>query len=307
MLYTISSHQLNSHSMSTILRQICLSLLFGIFARPAFAQQVTVVLSSDLPPYVEAFQAFQNAYGSPIHQIDLKNGPQDIPSGTQIIVALGGKAALQNYRSNATMIYALAPGLDLGNETNYQAVIKVAMVPSAQDLLARLKKIQPKLRKLGVFWSASAQKSYINTLEQAAQEWDVEIISEQALQTDDLPNGLRWMLRKGIDGIWLPPDPVLITPRSFSMFREFSRANDIPLYVPSNGLLDKGAVASISCRFDEVGRTAGDIARRLIEGAKITGVVYPSQIMLWVNQQAATKAGLTIDQIAIQEMGGEVK
>jgi ABC-type uncharacterized transport system substrate-binding protein len=124
---------------------------------------------------------------------------------------------------------------------------------------------------------------------------------------DDLPDGLRTVLRQGVDGVWLPPDPVLINARSFSIFREFSRSNDVPLYVPTSSLLNRGAVASVSCGFDEIGRTAGRLAHLALSGGISGGVVYPERVVFRVNGEAARDAGLELGRDSLEVDGGPAR
>ena len=58
------------------------------------AQTAAVVMSSDLPPYLEALAEFQSSFNRPIHRLDAGDA---IPDGVQVAVAIGGKAALQPY------------------------------------------------------------------------------------------------------------------------------------------------------------------------------------------------------------------
>ena len=136
-----------------------------------------------------------------------------------------------------------------------------------------------------------------------AEAQGVRVWSERVSGIEDLPDGLRTMLRQGVDAVWLPPDPVLINARSFSIFREFSRSNDVPLYVPASSLLDRGATASISCGIDEIGRMAAQLARAVQSGDVPSEVVYPERVLFRVNKDAAQNVGLEIDRDSLKVNG----
>lgn len=266
-----------------------------------------MVLSSELSPYVEAYEGFQQAWNRPVHRIDLGDKDRvDLPSETRIVVTFGGRAALLSYPSDVTVIYCLAPGVMLKSRTGKNQAVKIAMIPSATEMMKRIKVVQPTLRRLGVFWVSDAQESFLQLLHLAGQQWGVQVVSKRVGGLSDLPDGLREMLRNGIEALWLPPDPGLISARSFGVFREFSYANDVPLYVPSSGLLEKGAVASLSCDFENVGRAAGDVAQRVMFGDQMPVVVYPERITFWVNARAISETHLEIDLDALERNGGEV-
>src|SRR5580698_483184 len=67
--------------------------------------QVIAVLSSRSGPYQQALDGFQKAYGHMVPSYALSEGEPVIPSGTQVILAIGGKAALHPYSSKPLLIY----------------------------------------------------------------------------------------------------------------------------------------------------------------------------------------------------------
>jgi hypothetical protein len=283
-------------------------VLLGLLQSPSTAQELTAVLSSELSPYVEALEGLRTVWDRPIHQVHLEDGqvPQ-LPSETRIVVTFGGQAALASYPPNVVVIYCLSPGVTLEKRGHQNRAIKITMIPSANEVIKKMKVVQPNLRRLGVFWVSASQEPFLHLLETAARQWDIQVVTKRLGGVADLPNGLRSILRDGVDGLWLPPDPAIINPRSFGIFREFSYANDVPFYVPSSGLLEKGAIASISCGFDDVGRTAGEVALQVLLGDQLPIVVYPKRVTFCVNLKGALETDLAIDLEALARNGGEVK
>jgi len=131
-----------------------LSLPFSVWPQGA----VTVVLSSDLGPYGEAYAGFIEAFGQPDRQVNLKKDQFQLSVNTRLVVAFGGKAALQAYPDDVTLVYCLAPGVYLAPEKRRGRSVKVAMMPSALAMLTHLKRLQPDLRRLGVFWSSGGPR-----------------------------------------------------------------------------------------------------------------------------------------------------
>lgn len=283
-------------------------VLLGLLQSPSTAQELTAVLSSELSPYVEALEGLRTVWDRPIHQVHLVDGqvPQ-LPAETRIVVTFGGQAALASYPPNVVVIYCLSPGVTLEKRGHQNRAIKITMIPSANEVIKRMKVVQPNLSRLGVFWVSASQEPFLHLLEIAARQWDIQVVTKRLGGVADLPNGLRSILRDGVDGLWLPPDPAIINPRSFGIFREFSYANDVPFYVPSSGLLEKGAIASISCGFDDVGRTAGEVALQVLLGDQLPIVVYPKRVTFCVNLKGALETDLAIDLEALARNGGEVK
>ena len=266
----------------------------------SYAQNVTAVLSSGLAPYQEAYQGFRETFEGEVTLRDLDTGLQ-LGANTEWVVAFGGKAALLPYPSHVKVVYCLAPGIQLDREA-----FKVLMLPNAKEVVDRLKVVQPDLRRLTILWVSQVQAEYIRALAAASDVADVEVVSERIESVDDLPESLRKALREGSNGLWLPPDPALINERSFAVLKSFSWANDIPLYVPTTGLLREGAVASVSCDFQDIGRTIGTVMQQLQNQISQPAVIYPSRVVLQVNTEAAAQVGLEIDRNDLIQKGAVV-
>lgn len=280
----------------------CRILFFAVFTATgvSYAQNVTAVLSSDLAPYQEAYRGFRDIFDGEVALRDLDNGLL-LDANTEWVVAFGGKAALLSYPSHVKVVYCLAPGIQLDRES-----FKVLMLPSAKEVIERLKIVQPALRRLTILWVSQVQADYIRALASAGDVADVEVVSERIESIDDLPGSLRKALREGANGLWLPPDPALINERSFAVLKSFSWANDIPLYVPTTGLLREGAVASVSCDFQDIGRTVGAVMQQLQNQISQPAVIYPNRVVLQVNTEAAAQVGLEMDRNALIQKGAVV-
>jgi putative ABC transport system substrate-binding protein len=152
------------------------------------------------------------------------------------------------------------------------------------------------LKRLAVLVVTRSTKNdeYHRELIRVARANGVEARIETLSQADDLPDRLRSLAGK-IDAIWMPPDPLLVTPAAFAVAKEFARSNNMPLYAPVDSLVDKGATASFVSSFREIGRTAGRVAAQAEAGALGNiEAVYPDRYELTVNVTAAAESGLTI-------------
>jgi putative ABC transport system substrate-binding protein len=201
------------------------------------------------------------------------------------------------------LIYCLSPSVFVGPEQHSGPRIRVYVAPQAEVLLSRLREIQPHLRRLVVFdiLSSPTAVNYFQNLQQLARTDGVEVRMEYLAHAEELPDRLRSLAGK-MDAIWLPPDPLLITPSAFAMVREFSRSNSVPLYVPIDSLVDKGATACVGSSFREMGRTAGRLAVKAVAGhLENVEAVYPDRVDLTLNLTAAALSGLTISPAVVQK------
>ena len=273
---------------------VLLALLL-VVAAPARAQDVVVVLGSDLAPYREAYEGFVTAFGEPVELLTLGGKP---PKGARVVVAFGGKAALQRYPTGVTLVYGLAPGVRAEREPGEARAVKIPMEPAPAALLGRLGALQPGLKRLAVLWASKGGEESVARLVQDGSARGVEVLSERLESADDLPAALR-RLRGKADALWLPPDPLLINARNFDIIKRYAYDNDVPFYVPTEALAEKGAAAAVSVGYSDAGRAAAAAARAVLTGKPPTEDVFAGA-RVSVNRSAAAECGLVLPAVALK-------
>lgn len=288
-----------SEAEMTILRRIvaALSAVALVAPSPAQGQDVVAVLSSELRPYVEAYEAFRESFGQPVPVVSLTAGEPRIGEGTRAVVAFGSKAAQQDYESGTTLIYCMAPAT-LSEKRRRGTTIRVSMLPQANVLADGLLRIQPQLRRLAVFWQMDGYGDYVERLRLAAEARGFDVVGTQLPGPESVPAQLRELT--DADALWLPPDPLLINAQSFAVVREFSRATSMPLYAPTYGFVAEGAVASIAVGYAQAGREVASVVRRLLDGESVPDEVYPTECEISLNLPAAEASGLRIPAAVIE-------
>jgi hypothetical protein len=272
--------------------RLCLLAWCCLWAGAAGAQEVMAVLSSDLAPYREAYQGFAEALGRPVSAVNLQVGRPRIASDTRVVAAFGGKAAVETYPGDLALVYCVAPGTTLDPGQRQGPTVRINMLPVAGQVAGALRELQEPLRHLGVLWITDAMTEYAGQLRQAGGEAGMEVSAEQLGDPDQLPDSLRRLIGRGVEALWLPPDPLLINAGSFALLREFSRANKVPLYVPTAGFAEEGAVAAVGVSFAQNGRTAARAALDLLAGRELPGEIYPDECEITLNLGAAAAVGL---------------
>ncbi len=269
-------------------------------ACPVRAADTVAVLASEKGAYLEAFSAFQAEYGSGVRHFDSSRGKAAVPPGTATVVTFGIKAMAQAYPLEANMVACLAPGYFFPQEGRHGRAIKISMLPSFPRLFSTLKKVQPQLKKLRVFWMVESYKEFREPIVAAGAEAGVQVTPVRVSSVADLPSLLRGA-HGDMDAFFLPPDPLLISPESLMIFREFSWSNGIPMYASTRGIAKEGATASIGISFAESGAAAARTARALQAGEPQPPVVFPDRIELTLNATAARKCGLHFSADLLRE------
>ncbi|MBI1823134.1 MAG: hypothetical protein HY200_02780 [Nitrospirae bacterium] len=270
---------------------------FGVICS---GHEIIAVLSSDLGPYHEAFEGFQEGFGQSVRSYNLSGDKFKIDNDTKLVVAFGGKAVLFPYPEHTNLIFCLAPGTEVSSKDRIGLSIAVRMLPAENAIVLKLKEIQPSMKKLAIFWVSNSLESRVEKMRQAALSAGVEVISEKLNKTEEIPDRLR-SIYSLIDAIWLMPDPLLISSQSFKVLKEFSWSNKVPLYTPSSGLVEQGATASIATPFHEIGRIAGVAAHQLLNGGLNLSEIYPEKMQVTINIKAVNTLGLKISENVLQK------
>jgi ABC-type uncharacterized transport system substrate-binding protein len=270
-----------------------LALLWPLTVFPAAAQEIVAVLSSDSPYYLEAFNSFQDAIGHHVKVFNIQKDPVAVSAATKVIVAFGGKAAAQEYQTGNPVVFCMAPLAELKQNNSAGPRYYISMSPHPGRILSKLQIIQPALKRLSVFWTSEFMKDYLRQMQKEAASLDITLTAVRLKNTSELPELLRGMQGK-TDAILFPPDPLLVNAQAFGTVSDFSGQNHLPFYAPTEVLVEKGATASASSSFKNIGRSAAQMTLRLLNGETVEQSVYPDEIRLAVNLTAAGRAGLKI-------------
>ncbi len=264
-------------------------------------EDVVAVLGSDSRAYQEALAGIRDTFGASLTVINLASS-EKIPPTAKLIITIGGKAVVASERINTPLIYCLAPGVDVNRDRHPNLVVKVFMSPPPQVLLAKLQEIQPDLKRLGAVWVDDPASSYGTALKAEGGRRRVEVRPYRLRSLEELPDYLRG-LKGHIDALWLPPDPLLINPKSFNTIKQFGLDNGIPFYASIDALADQGAVAAISVSFREMGHKAGAIAAQIMSGNHSTGEqIFGDTVSVTLNLKSAAGTGLKFPPAAVKQV-----
>ncbi len=265
----------------------------------SWGAEVIAVLSSSMGPYQQALAGFVEAYGQPVPSQVLSEGDPLIASDTRLIVAIGGKAAIHAYPSRLPVLYFMAPGTYMSATDRRAPMIKIYMTPSASVTIHKLKELQPAMTTLGILTATNSRDEFNLQMMEVGQSLGVDVIIENLASVDDLPDHLR-SLKSKINALWMPPDPLLLTPRNFKMMNEFCQSNNIPFYVSTAQLVDLGATGAIITSFKDIGRCAAETAKKVLAGKYQGDKVYPERFETILNSSAIKKANSPLSPEAVR-------
>lgn len=282
------------------LRITILSVSLGIFlGTRSWAEEVVVILSSASGPYQEAFEGFQQGFGRVVPSYNISQDEPEIKRDTKVVVVFGAKAASRDYPQSVVVVYGLAPSFKIKPGIRFLPPVKVHTQPSAAAVVKKIKEFQPAVKHPAVFWVSESYLAYSQEFQKTAQALGLEAFTERLSGMDRLPDRLRSLSGK-VDAIWILPDPLLVNAQSFAVLKDFSWANDVPLYVPTAGLAENGAAIAVYYSFKEIGRTAAQAAKQALAGPGYPGDIFPERSETLVNLKGAANAGLVVPSDALK-------
>lgn len=246
------------------------------------------MLSSDSLHYRQAYEGFQAEWGSTVPFI-LAGSEEAAVQELDAVVAFGSRAALREWPASVVLETCLA----LGARPARRDVLRVGLLPEPAALIARMKKLLPRLSVLRVLWSSDFEREEVDALSAAAEEQGVQVLSEHLEEPDRLPARVRRFEGRA-DALWLMPDPALVNPENFAILREYSAAARTPLLAPTEGLAEKGAAATVAVSFADIGRAAAAALKTRLRGGPSDPLPRPSRIVVTVSAAAARASGLDV-------------
>jgi putative tryptophan/tyrosine transport system substrate-binding protein len=171
--------------------------------------------------------------------------------------------------------------------------IQVSMMPAPSATFTALKQLQPALRRIAVLSASPGYDGYIRDLRKEAQSAGIALLVQKVDGKDALPDALRRLEGKA-DALWVPSDPLLINEKNLVLLSQFSQSSRVPIYSPVAGLTNRGATATLSVSYKEIGRLAADTAQQVLAGHRMPSDVYATTIDLAISAETASKIGLQI-------------
>ncbi len=287
------------------MRKILFPLLILLGAAQAYgasSEGTVALLSMESGAYMEAFSAFQAAYGGEVRHYDLSAKSPRLGGETRILVTFGGKAADYPHPEGISVVYAMAPGIFEEKQAPDPMTVKISLTPDFPVMFAKLKEIQPGLTRLGILWGITESNPLTQLIKDEGARQGIKIVFYHLKGPDSLPAALRRALGEA-DALWLAPDPLIVTPQNLRILREFSWDNGMPFYGSTRSMTREGAVASAGTSFEEMGKTAAKAALAFQKGAPLPETLYPEKVEITLNATAAAKVGITFPAAVLKEAG----
>lgn len=290
----------------------CLALFAGR-SHAAAKEEISVILSSDIAPNRQALEGFREALRErkgPLRIDDRlleKEGADSLIQHVlsekyQLVFAIGPDAARiakEKFR-NMPVVFAMVLNPNPLVDRN---VTGVSLEIPARAKLEKIKKFLPAARRIGVVYSRASAAQYREVV-QGGKAVGFQVVGREVDSGKELPKAFGEMAQQ-IDLFLMLPDTKVFFPKSIEYLLVEALKNKVPVIGLAASYTRAGALISFEADYRDVGRQAGEMALKIIEGAKPANIepAAPRRIKSSVNLAVAERLGIKFDPPAMREAG----
>jgi putative ABC transport system substrate-binding protein len=225
-----------------------------------------------------------------------------VNSGGDIFVSIGTMLAQASFKlakenkiklvfSSVTNPYSIASSFKGTNTTGVSNFIDL------KPQIELFRKIQPKLKKLGIIFNTGESNSVdiVKRLKPVTEEMGIELIEQGMQKASDIPQAINSLVQK-VDAVFISNDNTSLTGISFIV--NVCNKNKIPVYVSDTDQVAKGCLAALGPNQYKIGIQTGKIVEKIVKGVDMDTipVEFPSSTEIFINLEAAKKLEITIPQ-----------
>jgi putative ABC transport system substrate-binding protein len=297
--------------IKTLATTLFLGVFMALVAVPANTAQAAdpvfaVVTDADLPVYRKVVTGIGIESKADFFEFTLrgnaKNGPKVmkkvLDKKPTVIIAIGPKAA--NAARKATrdvpVIYCLVPRLDNYNLSGPN-MVGVRLERTATDQLTTLKKLLPKMRRVGVVFDPKNSSRVIAEAKKAARNVGVDLVEVQIKSPRETKSALAKVKGK-MDALWMISDPTVLNLATLEAMLTFSLEERVPFFALNRKFVERGALVSFAIDYAQTGRQVASLANRIAYEAaspKRLGVQPPEGLDVAINLTTARRIGAACD------------
>ena len=239
------------------------------------------------------------------NQNDIAN---QIKGGTfNVIVVMGtlaAKFAKDNF-PNIPTVFCMVLNTDV-NSLKADNMTGVSVDVRIKDQFTVMRNVSKKIKRIGIIYTQPTNDPLIASARTIATDLNMNVVTSGIGGSQDIQKAMNDIVGK-IDALWIPPDPSLYSEEVIRYIGSTSLTKLIPCFGPNERYVRSGAIFSMTYDPVEAGRTAGDIANKILQGTppsklQIQELQHPKII---INTRAAGLLKLTIPK-NIQDAASKV-
>lgn len=167
--------------------------------------------------------------------------------------------------------------------------------------LSKLKEVLPQVNKIGIIYSNDFAPQY-NDIVKVSKDLGLQVIGKEIPSAKEFASALGEIAGQ-IDCFLMVLDSKIYIPQVTQYLLMESMKRKIAVIGLSANYTKAGAILSIDCDYNDVGRQVGEIVQRIVSGEKIGDipVQYPRKVKYSLNLVVAEQLRIKFSQSAINE------
>lgn len=276
-----------------------------LFAWPASAARVAVVLSNDAAPYQEVYQAMRamlDESGHELVRVYADRLPAALPGDVRVLVAVGTVAAeaVSTLPMRTPVLAVLVPRAWYSQQgqvrlSEGRRAVSAIFLDQPFDRQARLIRLAlPEVRRVGVLLSAE-QRGIVDELDAALRSHKLQMVHVSLNPGERLAMPLENVFLES-DMLLAVPDPRVFNANTAqSLFLTSYRYRD-PVMGYSRSLTRAGALLSLHSSPSQIGRQAVEWLTGALAGSVVRwpAASHPAYFSVSVNEQVARSLGFVL-------------
>ncbi|MEO6034475.1 MAG: ABC transporter substrate binding protein [Verrucomicrobiota bacterium] len=274
-------------------------------------ENIFVVKSQNSPPIAQALEGFRASCREPVVEIELrgKSNQKELlkalgEAKPDVVVAIGLQAAetSRDYVGNIPLLFVMVAnpnkrGLEGSNIAGISLNIPLIMQFTNYTNVVR------NLRKLGVIYDEKKTGDVIREAKIEAEKIGMELVGISVNSPKAVADALKKLIEQKIDALWMVADETVVTPASFQFLQRETARNKLPFLAASEIFVEKGALASLTVDYTDMGRQAGEIVNQMIKDRKLFAelrTVPPAKVKLAINLETVRLLGGVVNADAVK-------
>lgn len=279
--------------------QAVLFLLTLIFPLPSLAASIVLVLSDVSPAYQQFASAFLLSVRNEsiqVNTLDLEQATHTLPPGTQLIIAVGSRAAetLENHPATSPLMLTMVPRATYERVRSKHTVIGGVLIDQPPARYIQLVRIAlPDHNMIGLLAGRDSKES-VQRLISAAREQGLKAQSETVLDEQEIYPSMQKLLGDG-SALLATPDNTVFNSRTIPSILLSAFRRQIPVIGFSPAYVNAGATVALYSSPEQLATQTAELARAVLNGNSTPGMQYPRQFTVGINERVARALGLHID------------
>src|SRR3989454_8590360 len=277
----------------------------AVLPASASATEIVILKSADISAYNQAIDSFKAALAgsATITEYDMqgdmargrKLARKVRASNADIVLAVGIKAALAAKLEivDVPIVYCMVLDPEK-NGLNAPNMVGIILEVPVDRQFREMRWVLPGLKRLGVLYDPEKTGDLVEDARRVGKTFGVELIARQVHSEKEVPAGLRGLIPQ-VDALWLIPDGTVLTEESISFLLTTALDSNVPVIGFSSELVRSGALVGLSVNYEDVGRQAALLTRKILSAQIKAPITFPPEkLRLALNLKTAKFLGLQI-------------